>query len=284
MAAKKTEKAVATKSESAVGQVMDFGDFQGSGFENQTAADTTVPFLGLLQALSPQIKPDGVKGAQQGMLINTVSEQLFSGDEGVLFVPSTTEHCYVEWVPIKKGGGFVGRHELGSDVVVKALDKFSFNELETDAGNDLIETFYVYGVLCPEDALPQPIVIAITSTKIGVYKKWMGKLRSYVHVLDDGVTTQIPPLFSHLTRITSKTQVNSAGQESYNIVFTPAVDGDVRESLIGPADPRFQAAFAFGKMQAGGEAKVDFSKSQGGGDEKSGPPSADDLNSETPVF
>jgi len=282
MAAKKskTDSAVATKTESAVGAVADFGDFAGKGFENQTSADTTVPFLGLLQALSPQIKPGGVAGAQQGMLINTVSEELFDGEEGVLFVPSTTEHCYVEWVPIKQGGGYVGRHELGSDVVVKATDQFKFNELKTEAGNDLIETFYVYGVLCPEAGLPQPIVIAITSTKIGVYKKWMGKLRSYVHVLDDGVTTQIPPLFSHLTRITSKTQVNSAGQESYNFVFQPA-EGDVRDSLIGPADPRFQAAFAFGKVQAGGEAKVDFSKSDGA---SSAPPTAEDLNSETPVF
>lgn len=281
MAAKKSEKAVAKKSESAVGAPMDFGDFQGEGYSNQTQDDTTIPFLNVLQALSPQVKPDGVKGAQQGMLINTVTEQLFDGEEGVLFVPGNTEHCYVEWVPIKQGGGYVGRHEIGDEVVLKAKANFKFNELKTEAGNELIETFYVYGVICPENAMPQPVIVAITSTKIGVYKRWMGKLRSYVHVLDDGVTTQIPPLFSHLTRITTKAQTNSAGQDSFNIAFSPAVDNDVRESLISPGDPRFQAARTIGKSVDDNTIKADFSK---GDDDTGKPPTADDLNSETPVF
>lgn len=269
---KKTESAVVTFS---------YDGFEGAGFENQGASDVTIPFLGVLQALSPQLKKDGIPGAQAGMLINTVSEQLFDGDEGVLFVPAFTEQCFVEWVPRKEGGGFVARHEVDSEVVKKAqAESTKFGKYRVGT-NELIETFYLYGVICPEGEVPSPVVIAFTSTKIGVYKRFNSKLRLLTLADASGRRFQ-PPLFAHLTRIKTKEETNQSGS-FYNFVLEPA-NGSVRESLLPKEDIRFQAAAEVRDMIKAGTKKVDYTRTVDGAGEGEAPVHAANTSSEKPPF
>lgn len=254
MAAKGKE--VATKAESAVA-TYDYSQDAGAGFENQTQADITIPFVAVLQALSPQVKDvsdGGVEGAKQGQLHNSVTDELFEGKTGVLFVPSYTEHLFTEWVPREAGGGFVGRHEVDSDIVRAAkAASTEFGKYTTESGNQLAETFYVYGVLCPEGGALEPIVLGFTSTKIKVYRKWNTRLQMFTVPTKDGGKIQ-PPMFAHLTRLGTVSDSNTKG-DFFNFTLTPA-EGEVKSSLLAPDDPRFQAAKDLRDMVRGGTAKA----------------------------
>lgn len=229
--------------------VPDYGDDSGAGFENQSAKDMVLPFLSVLQALSKPVQ-GGAEGAKAGRLFNTVTEE-FSDEVG--FVPAHTEHTYVEWVPRNKGGGFVARHAADSDEVKKALAESTKFGKYRIGDNDLIETFYVYGIVFDgESGAISPAVLAFTSTKISVYKKWMTSLRMFVV---PGERKVKPPLFAHSARIKAVSQRNKEG-DFYNFSIKP-YEGGIRESLLGVDDPRFQAAKSIRELVFAGKAKVD---------------------------
>lgn len=253
---------VAARASTAVGQVIDYGEYAGAGFEHQTRDDIAIPFIAVLQALSPQLEK--LEGAKAGMLINTVTEELFKGDEGLLFVPAVTQHVYVEWVPRAKGGGFVAIHEINSDVVKQALaESKEFGKLRVGE-NDLMETFYVYGVLVDEEQPLSMAVLAFTSTKIKVYKKFNTKVRTHLVPTADGRRVN-PPLFANLTRIKSFKDKNPKG-EFFNFELVPA-HGDLKSSLLPPTDPRFVAAVDCKKLVESGAARAAFESQAAGGGE-----------------
>lgn len=239
----------------------DYGEDEGAGYEGQSSADVLIPFLTVLQQLSPQV--EDIDAAKPGMLINTVTNDLFDGEAGVVFVPATTEHCYIEWVPRDEGGGggqgFVGRHEIDSDVVKKARDTQEFGKYRTEAGNHLVETFYVYGVLVTPDGI-EPMVVAFSSTKIKPYKGWMTKARSIQIHLPDGRRIT-PPLFAHRFRITTIKQKNPKGT-FHN--FVVGFDGaDASSARLSTDDEIYMAARSIKEMVQGGQAKADMSAGDG---------------------
>jgi hypothetical protein len=212
-----------------------YGEYAGAGFDNQTSEDMSIPFLGVLQALSPELQPGAqkIKGAEVGNLINTVTKELFDGEKnGVVFQPADTNHVFVEWKPRNQGGGFVAVHQLDSEIVASAKAKAEkFGKYKTDAGNDLIETFYIAGLLHRSADLaeqvenaPEPMIVAFTSTKIKAYKQIMTRLRTFKGK---------PPLFAHRLLIKTWTETNAEGTFA-NFTITPAVNNDVAASLIPP--------------------------------------------------
>ena len=82
----------------------------GTGLEEASADDYAIPFLRVLQSMSPQLKKsDGkyIQGAEEGNLFNTVTETLYDGTEGVTIIPCAYKKKFIEWVPRESGGGFV---------------------------------------------------------------------------------------------------------------------------------------------------------------------------------
>jgi len=235
----------------------DYGTDAGSGFENQTSADYSIPFIGVLQAMSPQVKPEdegGLPNARPGMLINTVTEELYEGKKGMEFIPALTEHVFVEWVPRDLGGGFVAVHQIDSQVVSDAKKAAKdFGKYRTPAGNDLIETFYVYGIVTQDDEPGEMAVIAFTSTKIKVYKKFNTKIGMFQIKTPSGQKVR-PPLFAHRVKLTVTKEKNNKG-EFYNFDLNPA-NGTLAESLLPPNDPRLEAARSCKEMVEQGQARA----------------------------
>ena len=280
--AKSEEKAVVPKGETGVVE-HDYSDYTGAGFQNQTKDDLAIPFLGLLQANSPQVSDPsdgGLEGAKPGMIHNTVTDLVYDGKDGLEFVPGLTEHVFVEWVPRFRGGGFVARHDKDSEIVEKALagsqtfGRYSTDYTETGddkapfKGNDLVETFYVYGVLVGEQL--EPIVLAFTSTKISVYKRWNTKLNMFTVKAGDRKIQ--PPLFAHRVRLTTVKQKNNSG-EFFNFMLAP-VEGDLKSSLLPTDDPRFLAAKECGEMVENKEARASYETQRGGEGSGEGDPEA----------
>jgi hypothetical protein len=256
--------------QAATDLALDYGTNAGAGFDNQTSEDMSIPFLGVLQALSPEVSGDAgekIKGATAGNLINTVTKELFDGGEGIYFQPADTNHVFVEWKPRDSGGGFVAVHQLDSPVVAKAkADSKEFGKYKTPAGNDLIETFYMAGLVHRSLNLseqignsPEPYLIAFTSTKIKPYKTIMTRLRTF---------KKGPPLFAHRLKITTISEKRAKGT-SANFHLEPAVDNDIAASLIparlgDESHPLLVQGQELLKAYRGGLMKVNHEKSKTG--------------------
>ncbi|MCK5131683.1 MAG: hypothetical protein KAR40_05970 [Candidatus Sabulitectum sp.] len=258
------KKDIAKREPSAVAiptEMPDFGEMKGAGFENQTQADVAIPFLGMLQQLSPQLKKKNeasyIEGAEAGDLINSVTNELIPRPATI--VPCTTDHLFVEWVPRESGGGFVDIHTLDSEVVKEAKAKSQgFNDLKTVDGNDLVETFYIYALLLDSPDATEattPIVIGFTSTKIKVYKRIMTALRTLKGE---------PPIFAFRLSINTVEEVNSAKQEYQNFTLN-FVHGSAMTSINTPGskfDGLLKAGMAFKEAVTTGDKKADHA-SQG---------------------
>lgn len=259
------------KKNAATGQIIladDFGDTAGLGYENQTNQDIAIPFLNVLQAMSPEVTGDdgaGIEGARPGMLINSVTKDLFKGP--IVFQPVATSHSFNEWVPRDRGGGLVGRHEIDSPIVAKAkADAREFGKYKTPEGNDLIETFTIAGFILEngdQDYMGAPIVISFTSTKIKVYKSIMTRLRTLlvdVRLPNGQTAKKQPPLCLNRLKISTVNEKNTKGS-FWNFKFEPFTDNDLRASLI-PArlgeqeHPLFTAGKEFHRQFTSGNVKL----------------------------
>ena len=80
-----------------------------AGSEDVGVKDMILPRVDLLQALSPQIKktdPSYIPGAEQGILYNTVTSELYGSS--VNFVPVMFRKEFILWKKRSAGGGFFG--------------------------------------------------------------------------------------------------------------------------------------------------------------------------------
>ena len=262
--AKKTpasETSVAIRGAGGEIQTYDYGQNAGAGWDNTSQDDFSIPFLNQLQALSPEVQQGedtAIEGAQVGMFVNSVTRTLYSE---VIFVPVQTEHVYVEWVPQDQGGGFVGVHQLDSEVVAAARAAATDRRLTTPAGNELQETFYVYAMILPEvgaDDVDEMVVMSFSRTKIRRYKAIMTRLRT----LKGSANI---PLFAHQIRMTATSEKSPAGQSYKNVELNPAVDGDVAASLLPPDSPLLEAASGFLESISSGERKADHGTASSAG-------------------
>lgn len=274
------KKAVATVAASANAVVVsDYGDDANGGFDNQTSADYSIPFIDILQANSPELNND--ERLRPGMIFNRTTQEGFSGKEGVVFVPSFTDHCFAEWVPRDDGGGYVGRYELGDPVINNAERNQAKKGklIHKTSRNDLVETFYVFGVLATEDGNFSQCVISFTSTKIGVYRGWMTKARTQQVGLPDGRRVTVP-LWGHRFRI--KTQlIEKNNYKWFN--FTIGFDGaTASEARLMTSDPLYQMGKETNLVVKSGAARADVAR-QGSQEDDDGASNANTVGADPDI-
>lgn len=262
----KTTDVAVKEQNTAMAEYGAYADYAGAGFENQTSDDYSIPFLQILQALSPQLQEND--SLRQGMILNTVTGEVWDGKKGIAFVPATTQHVYVEWKPRDAGGGFVGIHEVNSDLVNHAkAASAEYGKYSTPDGNELIETFYVYGIALDDDGNASEAVLAFSSTKIKKYKGWMTKAKTIQIPLPDG--RRIPaPLFAHRYRLKTVSEKNNKGQFfNWDAI---AFDGEnAQQARLLPDDPLFQSAVNIKSMIEQGKARAAYeSQAPGSADEE----------------
>ena len=221
----------------------DYGADAGGGFENQTADDYSVPFIALLQSKSKEVeKEDSVLRA--GMLMLTDTKEAFDGKKGLLFVPATTQHVINIWTPRDKGGGLVERLLPGDPKAEAAYAKAGtrFGKIQDEDGNEVVDTFNIFGQLVSEDDF-EPLgmaVIGCNSTKIGPYQGLMKRLRT--HQIKDGNGRKVkPPMFAYVIRVTTESETRK-GQKNFNFRFHAAVGDDLGKSMLPPNHPAYIAA------------------------------------------
>jgi hypothetical protein len=231
----------------------------GTGFEDFDQNDLAVPFLAILQKGNPQVEdenPKRIAGAKAGMLMDTVTNELYDGKIGVTVVPVHRTRTFLEWIPRDDGGGLVNVYQPDDPAVLAVLAKAGrkFGKLKINDNNDLVETFNVFCLLGLASGLTKRIVLGFSSSQIGMYKKWMTKAQS-IQIVTDGRPV-VPPMFSHRYRMT--TQFFQKKENTW-YKWVANFDGPDAESCrLKDTDPLCEDAKQFRALLLSGAATANF--------------------------
>ena len=180
----------------------------GSGFEEVTSSDIQIPFIRIIQALSPQLKktdPSFIEGASQGDIFNTVTKKLWNGEEGILVIPSYFQQKLLEFIPRNQGGGFVGELSPESEDVRKAVrDQDSGLEL-LENGNELVRTAQHYVKIVHEDGTLESAIVDMKKTQLKKSRQWNSIMLMQKH---NGASL---PSFANVYRLKSVEDGNDKG-------------------------------------------------------------------------
>lgn len=245
---------------------MDAEDFGGGGFEGADKDSFAIPFIQVLQKMSPLVDEDDAKyiqGAKAGMFFNTVTQKLYDGKEGLTLVPCAYKRSFIQWGGREGDGGFKGEFtpeqitamtEKGEIVALdgrlfKPDADGSVNEKKSDYFADTRSHFVL---LLTEDGEIGRCILSLAGTLTKASKMLMTSLQQKKVDTPNGKKT--PPTFANLIKATTVGMSNDKGSWS-----------GVRFDLDGlVTDPEIYAeARSFYKSIISGEVKADHAKSGG---------------------
>ena len=182
----------------------------GKGLGNIGQEDLALPFLKIMGQLSPEVnKKDGkyVKGAEPGMIFNSVTSELFDGEKGINIVPCYYKLEYIEWKERGEGSGApVEIHASSSDVMTKTTRDASFKD-RLPNGNYIEKTASHFVIIC--NGTPSTALVAMKSTQLKISRKWNSMMSSIKLKGKDGLFT--PASFSHIYQLKTVQQSNDKG-------------------------------------------------------------------------
>lgn len=202
-------KEVKLESEQAAFAGLDFSEYANEGFDNVAAGDISIPFLKMLQKVSPEVdktQPEYIAGAEQGDIINSLTKELYK--DGITVIPCNFRKEAIEWKVKEKGGGLVSIHPgdtpLWNDVVVD--DK---NRSILPNGNQLNPTANHFVLYKKNEGEWSFAVISMTGTQLKKSKQWLGRMAQIKVVGPNGKFT--PPMFSQFWKLKSISESNDKG-------------------------------------------------------------------------
>jgi hypothetical protein len=243
-----------------------------------SADDNIIPFLSLLQDMSPEAKkrdPKYVEGAEPGFILNKASRQIWGPNDLLEVQPCAFDRTIVEWVPRDNGGGFVARHTLlpaGPDATMRSLGAKEQPDPRDPKkvrwvlpnGNELIDTRYHFVNIVHPDGRLEPVVMSFSSTGHSVSRQWMTLMRQAQVPTSKGPA--VAPSFFKKYRVTAAPRKNNKG-EFFVLDFKDA--GWIHDAGVRAAGKALHDSVKAGDVKAGDE------EAQGSVDVDAGAP--DDL-------
>ena len=181
----------------------------GAGISNIKQDDLALPFLKVLGQLSPECnKRDAkhVEGAEPGMIINTVTNELFDGVKGIDVLPVYYKRQYIEWQDRGESQGApVHIYEAGDDIPQTTRDKGNKDRLAN--GNYLENTASHFVVVLGKN--PSSALISMKATQLKISRKWNSMMMGIKMQGKNGLFT--PPTYSHIYKLKTVQQSNDKG-------------------------------------------------------------------------
>ena len=167
-----------------------FGD-DVEGYEGLDMSVMAIPFIRIIQALSPQLnkrKAEYVPAAEIGDVVNNITGQIYTTP--LKIVIGKFEHIYTAWKP--KRGGFQG---VFAPEMVETDPKYVMNEkfklIDSETGNELVDT-YVYYCMLPDYMQDEVVILSLSSTQLKEAKK-LNRLLMTTYL--PGTQTKAKPFF-----------------------------------------------------------------------------------------
>lgn len=225
---------------------------EGAAF---SADEMQIPFVRLLQALSPQLnkkKAEYIDGASSGDAFNNVTGQYWDGEQGLTVIPCYQTTKYLEFTPREMGGGFRGEINPNNPVLQQTTRSGSKEILPN--GNELVKSDQHFCLIVDEDGGFQPAVIDMKSTQLKVSRRWKTQIAMQKVTLPDGRKVT-PPVFATMWKLRSVEESNDQGSWS-NWAVEKVGTVENRDMLM--------EAKAFRDSVMAGEVKAAPEEGQGG--------------------
>jgi len=181
-----------------------------AGFSKMSQEDLALPFLKVLGQLSPEVNTrhaKHIKGAEPGMILNTVTNELHDGSKGIEVIPCFYKREYVEWKDRGESmGAPVAVHTADSEVVSSAK-RDSSNKDRLPNGNYLENTASHFVFLLGEN--PCTALITMKATQLKTSRKWNTMMMGIKLQGKNGLFT--PPTYSHVYKLMTVQQSNDKG-------------------------------------------------------------------------
>lgn len=209
MASKKATTEVAVKEETNTALAVMAADFAadaGLGMEGADKSSFAIPFLSILQGLSPQLET--VDGAKPGLFINSITNEVF---KEVLVIPCAFQRRFLRWAPRSEGGGYKGEYNP-VDIETGKIAGVSTNAegrlmLEND---ELKDTRNHFVLMQTESGAWTGALLSLSSTQIKKSKRWMSLILGIEMRNAQGKPFN-PPSFSHVYKLSAVKEENSKG-------------------------------------------------------------------------
>ena len=224
----------------------------GDGIDYDTS-ELQIPFLRLVQAMSPQLKktdPKFISGCSQGDMFNTVTGQFWDGEEGVTVIPCFQETKYLEFIPRDQGGGFVG--EIAPDNPAIKQAKREGNKEILSNGNELVKSDQHYCIVLDGD-IPQLAIMDMKVSQLKVSRRWKTQI-AMQKVKDKNGILRVPAVYANMWKFKSVEESNDQGT-FFNWTFDRV--GFVQDKGLFEEAKKFRESVMKGEAKARAEDIVD---------------------------
>jgi len=254
--AKTQANAVVEKQTASTPMLSSLEEFAGAGAENITSKDVSLPFLKILTNNSPQVTQGDskfVSEARPGMVINSVLNKLYNGQDGFTVVPCFFKFEYVEWADrgTQNSVAPVNSYPADSDIMSKTT-RGDDRKDRLPNGNYIEPTHYHYVMMVDENDQPsETAVIVMKATQAKKSKKWNSMMLSQRRKGKSGFFQ--PPTWSQIYKLRTVLEKNSLGSW---------FGWEVEHEKDIPNKTLMDAAMAFYETCKKGNAKVNLSEDQ----------------------
>ncbi len=148
------------------------------GYEGASSGSFAMPFLRILQKLSPECDKDDpafIEGAEAGFIIHTITKELY---ETVNIVPLQYRDTYIEWIPRTKGGGFVAEYEfpnMGTTEMLRTCSKEENKNILPNGNEFKLHSNY-FCALEGEENEWEPVMISMSSSQLKTSRIWLSTM------------------------------------------------------------------------------------------------------------
>lgn len=267
-----TEVAEVKNSAVALPGFANFDDFgAGAGFEGTDLESYALPFIAVLQKMSPMVDEDDpkyVQGAKAGMLLNTVTQALYDGKVGLQIIPAAFKRSFIKWGARDSAEpGFKGEFtpeefkQLVADGKAIEVEGKYYEPDENGKVNEKTANYFAdtrsHFVIAidPESGEYGQALLSLSSTMIKASRALMTALSQKKVETPRGKLT--PPTFMNIARLTTASASNASGSWS-TVQFK-------LEGLVTDPD-LYAAAKELYEAVTGGTVNVDRSKQETSGD------------------
>jgi hypothetical protein len=231
----------------------DFAAFAGEGMDAISTDDMQIPFLRIIQPLSPEIKkndPKFIKGASAGDMFNTVTGQLYDGEKGCVVIPCGYTVKYLEFGLRTSGGGFMGELDPNDPDVSKTVRDGPAELLPS--GNELVRSAqHLVLIIDPETGVTQQAICDMKKTQLKVSKRWNTQMKMTKYQGPKGMFS--PPMWGTAWRLTVVSESNDKGSW-FNYSVENVNPTEVPQSAFAEAKDFFQSFRAGEVRTAAGTA------------------------------
>ncbi len=169
-------------------------------YEGMDSGAYAIPFLGILQALSPAVQrgtPEFIDGASPGMILNTVTRRL---SERVVVTVLRRSHTLCRWVPRENGGGFLGEEEANVESMAEFVrivpDEKKRRIVKIDGSPiEITEHRNFWCAVLAEDGRQEPALVSMAKSQLKVARDWNTNIdveSAKIHItVTDGAGQQV---------------------------------------------------------------------------------------------